>query len=110
MNGVIYRKDAIFKKKSEMRVGTIRKYISTTDGIPIDCFWGVSKHMARDMTKIIDTLRDTAVGRCRERLEQAALRAKGLIRNGNSTGKSESPPAKAPEYGVTSLLKRKHGL
>ena len=65
--------------------------------------------MAQDITKVIDTLRDSAVGKCRERLEQAALRAKGLLKNGEPK-KSETPQSKAPDYGVTSLLKRKHGL
>jgi hypothetical protein len=65
--------------------------------------------MAQDITKILKSLQCSAVNRCRERLDAAALRAKNLI------GKGENDDEKGPahdesQYGVTSLLKRKHGL
>jgi len=66
--------------------------------------------MAQDITKVIDSLRDAAVTRCRDRLEQATLRAKGLLKTGPPQEKKENPASKGPQYGVTSLLKRKHGL
>jgi hypothetical protein len=66
--------------------------------------------MAQDITKVIDSLRDAAVVRCRERIEHAAMRAKGLLGNGHPPEKSEIPPPQTSQYGVTSLLKRKHGL
>jgi len=65
---------------------------------------------AQDIKKVIDTLRDAAVGKCRERLEQAALRSKGQINNGRPYEKKEKTSLQPHQYGVTSLLKRKHGL
>ncbi|MDD1683571.1 MAG: hypothetical protein LUO98_07030 [Methanoregula sp.] len=55
--------------------------------------------MPPDTDKKISALRDTAVGRCRERLEQAARKATS---SSAITGQDES--------GFTSLLKRRHGL
>jgi hypothetical protein len=66
--------------------------------------------MVRDITKTINTLRCTAVGRCRERLEQATMKAKGILKNGQQEEKKETPPPCEEQYGVTSLMKRKHGL
>jgi hypothetical protein len=87
------------------------KYIFTTICIPIDYYWGCRDLMAaQDIKKVIDTLRDTAVGNCRERLEQAALRSKGLINDGQTYEKKEKTSLHSHQYGMTSLLKRKHGL
>jgi hypothetical protein len=66
--------------------------------------------MVKDITKTINALRCTAVGRCRERLEQAALKAKGILKNGQQEEKRETPPSCEEQYSVTSLMKRKHGL
>jgi len=66
--------------------------------------------MVKDITKTINALRCTAVGRCRERLEQAAQKAKGIFNNGQPEEKKEMPPPCKEQYGVTSLMKRKHGL
>jgi hypothetical protein len=65
--------------------------------------------MAQDITRIIRSLHCSAVNRCRERLDAAALKARDLI------GKAENDDEKGamhddPQYGVTSILKRKHGL
>ena len=65
--------------------------------------------MAQDLMKTIGALQDAAVGRCRKRIEDAALKAKGLLRTGEQD-ESESHPEKRPSCGVTSILKRKHGL
>lgn len=65
--------------------------------------------VAQDLMKTIGALQDAAVGRCRKRIEDAALKAKGLLRNGEQD-ESESHPAQKPSCGVTSILKRKHGL
>ncbi len=65
---------------------------------------------AQDITKVVDGLRQAAVRKCRERLENAALRAKRLIDNGQPQAKKEDKSSEPPQYGVTSLLKRKHGL
>ena len=66
--------------------------------------------MAKNMTDTIDSLRAKAVGRCRERIEQAAQRAKGLLKNGQQEEQGGKKPCNEEQYGVTSLLKRKHGL
>jgi hypothetical protein len=64
--------------------------------------------MAQDITGIIRSLHTTAVNRCRERLDEAALRARGLIsRNDPGDGK---PREGEEQYGVTSILKKRHGL
>lgn len=65
--------------------------------------------VTKDLTKVIRSLQTTAVNRCRERLDEAAARAKDLI------GRGENDDGKAPangktEHGVTSVLKRRHGL
>ncbi|MDD5142545.1 hypothetical protein [Methanoregula sp.] len=65
--------------------------------------------VAQDLMKTIGALQDAAVGRCRKRIEDAALKAKGLLRAGEQD-ESEKRPAEKPSCGVTSVLKRKHGL
>jgi CBS-domain-containing membrane protein len=69
----------------------------------------VVRVVAKDLTGIIRSLQCTAVNRCRERLDAAALKARDLIRNGEESGEKDEAPGK-PEYGVTSVLKRRHGL
>ena len=63
-----------------------------------------------DITHSIEVLKTAAVGRCRERIEQAAQKAKGLFKNGEEEQKIMPPAGNEEKYGVTSLLKRKHGL
>ena len=65
--------------------------------------------MVKDITDTINALRNAAIGRCRERLELAAQKAKGFIKNGQSLDRSDKIPTKK-EYGITSCMKRKHGL
>ena len=65
--------------------------------------------LAQDITKILKSLQATAVNRCRERLDEAALKAKSLISKGGDAEK-KGPANDDAQYGVTSLLKRKHGL
>lgn len=65
--------------------------------------------MAQDITGIIRSLQTTAVNRCRERLDAAALKARGLIRRGEDEPGNDAA-RDDPEYGVTSVLKRRHGL
>jgi hypothetical protein len=64
--------------------------------------------VAQDITGIIRSLHTSAVNRCRERLDAAALKARGLI--GRNDPVDQKPPDKEEQYGVTSVLKRKHGL
>jgi hypothetical protein len=66
--------------------------------------------MVKDFTNTINALRSVAVGRCRERLDLAAQKAKGLIQNGHSMNQNDKLPSCIEQYGVTSLMKRKHGL
>jgi len=66
--------------------------------------------MVKDITKTIDALRFATVGRCRERLKYAAQKAKGLLKTGQVEEKDEEFPPCKEQYGVTSLMKRKHGL
>jgi hypothetical protein len=66
--------------------------------------------MVNDLTGTINALRCAAIGRCRERLDQAAQKAKGLLSNGQSSDRNDKTPPCKDQYGVTSLMKRKHGL
>jgi len=66
--------------------------------------------MARDLTAIIETMRSNAVGRCRERIEQAAQKARDMAAGGRRDDTMKEPPHSEPQCGVTSILKRRHGL
>ena len=65
------------------------------------------REMAQDITKVIRSLHESAVNRCRERLDAAATRAKGLISRGDDDDRARHNDEK---YGVTSVLKKRHGL
>jgi len=64
--------------------------------------------MAQDISKILGSLQAAAVSRCRERLDEAAVRAKDLISGAGD--KTSARTHERAEYGVTSVLKRRHGL
>jgi hypothetical protein len=66
--------------------------------------------MVKDLTTTINELRCSAVGRCRERLEQAAQKAKGILKTKETEEVKETPQPSKDQYGVSSILKRKHGL
>jgi hypothetical protein len=66
--------------------------------------------MVNDIIKAIDALKNTAVARCRERIEEAALKARGLRSGDPVEAKKESPGSSERHCGVTSILKRRHGL
>jgi hypothetical protein len=88
----------------------VRKYISPASGIDHITSVVIVVIMKGDLTGVIRSLQTTAVNRCRERIEEAALRARGLIRNQDTEdAKGEEPPVER-EAGVTSVLKRRHGL
>ena len=70
----------------------------------------VIREMVKDLTKTINSLRCIAVERCRDRLDQAAKKAKGLIKNGQPVEQKEKSAPDEEQYGVTSLMKRRHGL
>ena len=65
--------------------------------------------MAQDFVKTISAMREAAVGNCRKRLEDAARKAKGIIGD-EEPGCDQEKTCMQPQYGVTSLLKKKHGL
>ncbi|MGA2120729.1 MAG: hypothetical protein ABSG49_01645 [Methanoregula sp.] len=65
--------------------------------------------MAQDLMKTISVLQNTAIGNCRKRIEDAALRAKGIIAS-NPPDTDAPGPCQKPQCGVTSVMKRKHGL
>ena len=66
--------------------------------------------MVKDIIKAIDTLKNTAVARCRERIEEAAQKARGLRGGGQAEEEKKQSGSSVPQCGVTSILKRRHGL
>jgi len=70
----------------------------------------VIKDMPLDSDKKIGKLKDIAIGRCRERIEQAACKAKELMNKPSSEGKDEKYRYNNQPSGMTSFLKKKHGL
>jgi len=65
--------------------------------------------MAQDLLQTISALQNTAVGNCRKRIAEAALKAKGIL-GSDAPGTETADPCGKPPCGVTSVLKRKHGL
>jgi hypothetical protein len=76
---------------------------------PLNIKRWLSGKMTKDLTRTINAMRCIAVGRCRERLDQAARKAKDLLKNGQQEQK-EKIVSGEEKYGVTSFLKRRHGL
>jgi len=70
---------------------------------------GVVWIVGKDITRVIRSLQCSAVNRCRERLDAAALKARELIGRGENGDEKDTVHDK-PDYGVTSVLKRRHGL
>jgi hypothetical protein len=66
--------------------------------------------MAGDIDKKIVKLKDLAIDRCRERIEQAKLKAKELMNGEGLEGQKEKKTNHIQPYGVTSFLKKRHGL
>jgi len=66
--------------------------------------------MAFESDKKIDKLKDIAIGRCRERIEMAACKAKELMNNPTPEGKDKAYRYTSQPAGMTSFLKRRHGL
>lgn len=65
--------------------------------------------MAQDLLRTISALQNTAIGNCRKRIADAALKAKGIL-GSDATDTEPVDPCRKPPCGVTSILKRKHGL
>jgi hypothetical protein len=66
--------------------------------------------MARDINNKIAILKDMAIGRCRERIEQAKCKAKEWINGEKPKGQNEGKNDYTQPYGVISVLKKRHGL
>lgn len=87
----------------------VRKFIFSTKGIDQLSNIVTVRIMEQHIIGVIRSLQTSAVNRCRQRLEEAALKTRGLIRTKGSDGAKDAVNEN-PEYGVTSLLKRRHGL
>jgi hypothetical protein len=66
--------------------------------------------MSQDSEKKIGKLKDMAIGRCRERIEQAACKAKELMNKPKYEGQKEGTTNYTQPSGMTSFLKKRHGL
>jgi hypothetical protein len=65
--------------------------------------------MKNDLNTILDRIKETAVGRCRERIEFAADKAREVLNKKKKEEPNDYPP-KVEREGVSSLMKRQHGL
>ncbi len=66
--------------------------------------------MSQDSEIKIGKLKDIAIDRCRERIEQAACKAKELMNKPTSEGQKEGTTNYTQPSGITSFLKKRHGL
>jgi hypothetical protein len=65
--------------------------------------------MANNLNTLIEKIKDSAVARCRERIELAADKARGVL-NGKRQEDPKDSPTKREPSDMTSCLKRQHGL
>jgi hypothetical protein len=89
-----------------IRLPAARKYISPSDGLDT---LNISD-MAQDINKKIEKLKDMAVGRCRERIDQAACKAKELLNRPKTEGRKKEDADYPQSSGITSFLRKRHGL
>jgi hypothetical protein len=66
--------------------------------------------MVQDILSAINVLKNSAVGRCRQRIEEAARKARELRDGGQREEEKNCTRPCEPPCGVSSILKRKHGL
>ena len=66
--------------------------------------------MSKDYSQVIGTLRETAIGRCRQRIDAAAKKVQDMVKNPPDEKIEKTPPCGKEQYGVTSILKKRHGL
>jgi len=67
--------------------------------------------MPKDYSQVIGSLRDTAIGRCRQRIDAAAKRVQNLVKDPpDEIADGGAPCGSREHYGVTSVLKKRHGL
>ena len=66
--------------------------------------------MTVDSNNKIGKLKDMAIGRCRERIEQAAGKARELMNRPKSEGEKGGTANYNQPSGITSFLRKRHGL
>jgi hypothetical protein len=66
--------------------------------------------MTSDINNKIGKLKNLAIDRCRERIEQAACKAKEIMNRPKSEGQKEGTTDYTQPSGITSFLKKRHGL
>jgi hypothetical protein len=66
--------------------------------------------MTGDIDKKIVKLKDLAIDRCRERIEQAKLKAKEVMNTPKPEGNDDSNKYSDRSSGITSSLKKRYGL
>jgi hypothetical protein len=87
-----------------------RNYLFTFYGIDQLYKTGDTFAMGQDILKAINALKNTAIGRCRDRIDEAARKAREFRGNVQNEETKEQPEPCKSSCGVTSILKRKHGL
>ncbi len=65
--------------------------------------------MPQDLSKLIEKIKASAVERCRDRLDAATCKARGLITTDTAENGTKYPPC-TETRGVTSVFKKQHGL
>jgi hypothetical protein len=65
--------------------------------------------MPQDLTELIKKIKACAVDRCRDRIDAAASKAKGLISTKTVETDKNTPPGTV-KCEVTSVFKKRHGL
>jgi len=67
--------------------------------------------MTKNYSQIIGTLKEAAIGRCRQRIDEAAMKVQDIAKKPHDEIREERPPCTGrEEFGVTSILKKRHGL
>jgi len=65
--------------------------------------------MSNNLNTIIEKIKESAVGRCRERIEMAADKAREVL-NTKKKEEMKVPLQKSEVQSMTSFMKRQHGL
>jgi hypothetical protein len=66
--------------------------------------------MKENLIKIIGSLKAETVGRCRERIDQASQKAKEIMGREGCSCRKDVKSCCHEKPGVTTILKRRHGL
>ena len=62
-----------------------------------------------NINTLIEKIKENAIGRCKDRIEMAADKARGVL-NGKKPESREDYPPKVEPRNVTSFMKQRHGL